>query len=57
MKKIVYAGLGLFVIAVSGLYSQAASRPALHPDGLKAYAHVRYLAAEAFKGRKAGTPE
>jgi len=57
MKKIRCAVLGLFVLAVSGLHPQSTSRPTLHPDGFKAYAHVRNLAADAFKGRKAGTLE
>jgi membrane dipeptidase len=37
----------------------AAKRPVLRPvaDGARAYAHVRYLASNDFKGRKSGTPE
>ena len=29
----------------------------LQPDGAKAYEHIRYLAAEEFRGRKSGSPE
>jgi membrane dipeptidase len=37
----------------------AAKPPALRPtaDGARAFAHVRYLASNDFKGRKSGTPE
>jgi membrane dipeptidase len=37
----------------------AAERAAVRPtaDGVKAFAHVAYLASDEFKGRKSGTPE
>jgi membrane dipeptidase len=43
----------LFLTIASAQFSFAQGRA----DGLKAYVHVRYLASDEFKGRKAGTPE
>jgi membrane dipeptidase len=51
MKKIM--PLLLCLILMSGRMLWAQTRP----DGLKAWEHVAYLASDALKGRKSGTPE
>jgi membrane dipeptidase len=56
MKRIV----ALFFIFVALVYLGAAKRgavPRATPDGGKAFAHVKYLASDEFKGRRSGTPE
>jgi hypothetical protein len=46
------------VLLVSlGLIIGARPAPEVKADGAKAYEHIRYLASDALKGRKAGTPE
>jgi len=67
MKRITVLSLvTFFLISLTALISSvslsgsvAAKRPAprAKADGLKALAHVKYLASDEFKGRKAGTPE
>ena len=56
MKRIV----ALFSIFVALVFLGAAKQKAVPravPDGGKAFAHVKYLASDEFKGRKSGTPE
>jgi membrane dipeptidase len=51
MKKITL----LILISLLVLSGQVAAQ--VKADGQKAYEHVRYLAADEFKGRKSGTPD
>ncbi|MBE0712541.1 MAG: hypothetical protein IH583_09160, partial [Candidatus Aminicenantes bacterium] len=56
MKRIV----ALFSILAALVFLAAAKQkavPRARPDGGKALAHVKFLASDAFKGRKSGTPE
>jgi membrane dipeptidase len=53
MKRTLPITLCLCLILVSGRMLWAQTRP----DAKKAMEHVEYLASDAFKGRKSGTPE
>jgi len=53
MKRTLPITLSLCLILVSGRMLWAQARP----DAKKAMEHVEYLASDAFKGRKSGTPE
>lgn len=68
MKRVaILISKALFFLALAGFIppgalsaSSAAKQkvaPRAVPDGGKAFAHVKYLASDAFKGRKSGTPE
>lgn len=55
-----FLSLANFIAPVAHSASGAAKRkvvPRAMPDGGKAFAHIKYLASDEFKGRKSGTPE
>jgi len=55
-----FLSLAAFIAPVAHSASGAAKRKAVLravPDGGKAFAHVKFLAADEFKGRKSGSPE
>ena len=57
---LVFLFLATLISPVALSASSAAKRkvvPRTMPDGGKAFAHVKYLASDEFKGRKSGTPE
>jgi membrane dipeptidase len=54
MKRI-FALLSIALLSLGAGSKSAAPKP--RADGRKAYAHVQFLAANDFKGRKSGTPE
>ncbi len=56
MKRIVVL-FSIFVALVSLGAANRGAVPRAVPDGGKAFAHVKYLAADEFKGRRSGTPE
>ncbi|MCX6567626.1 MAG: M20/M25/M40 family metallo-hydrolase, partial [Candidatus Aminicenantes bacterium] len=56
MKRAV-ALFSIFVALVSLGAAKRGAAPRAMPDGDKAFAHVKYLASDEFKGRKSGTPE
>lgn len=53
MKRTFVLFIGLCCIFLQAFSSQTQVKP----DGEKALEHIRYLATDAFKGRKSGTPE
>ena len=57
---LVFLFLATLISPVALSASSAAKRkvvPRAIPDGGKAFAHIKYLASDEFKGRKSGTPE